>query len=115
MTIIHEKYPNPKCVSDFLASEPGEKRHSDEIRPFGAKLSEWAESANEPQVALAELTEMLHNSDLSAKRRRDVCDAVVNSMPEGATLHRESVLRLIEFVADRYSKARSGDAQPENR
>lgn len=55
---------------------------------------------DEPDI-LAELDELLRSSDLSAKRRRAVRDAIVSSTLEGAIPDRESILRLIEFAAGR--------------
>jgi hypothetical protein len=47
------------------------------------------------------LAQLLYSSDLSAKHRRAVHDAIVSSMIDGHAPSRESVLRLIEFAAGR--------------
>lgn len=59
------------------------------------------QAADDEPDKLSELDELLRSSDLSAKRRRAVHDAIVSSTLEGATPNRESILRLIEFAAGR--------------
>ncbi|MEW2480071.1 hypothetical protein AB0876_10810 [Mycobacterium sp. NPDC049093] len=51
--------------------------------------------------SLSVLAELLHGSDLSATQRRTVCNAIADSMIEGATPDRESTFRLIELTAGR--------------
>lgn len=51
------------------------------------------------------LAELLSASDLSARDRRSVYDAIVSSAIEGDLSSVESVLRLIEFAAGRIDMA----------
>lgn len=59
------------------------------------------EFADDESDNLAELDELLRNSDLPAKRRRAVHDAIVSSRLEGVTPDRNSLMRLIAFAAGR--------------
>ncbi|MDH6194059.1 CheY-like chemotaxis protein [Mycobacterium frederiksbergense] len=59
------------------------------------------EAADDDPDNLAVLAELLNGGDLSATQQCAVHDAIADSMIEGATLGRESMLRLIELAAGR--------------
>lgn len=59
------------------------------------------ETAGDESDALGVLAELLHGQDLSTTQQRAVHDAIADSIIEGATPDRTSMLRLIELVAGR--------------